>query len=171
MTLVATKLQLQIVPDQNENVEKESVSLGIKIFSQYCTMTASGGGPLVPYLSTTGGWWFSSHLLPFYFCWKLPLYSLNVWSDGPLKWSGHFGGGKKCLACAAIVWAQYVTASPFICEVRCYTSDVFLHNIHVIVITSVQGTYNYVPESNRVAGVYNVATLLQLLLLVHYFPW
>lgn len=76
-------------------------------------------------------------------------------------------GGEKCLACTVIVCAQYVTAAPFICEVICYTSDVFLHNIHVVVVTSVQSTYNYVPESNRVAGVYNVATVLQLLLLAH----
>jgi hypothetical protein len=76
-------------------------------------------------------------------------------------------GGKVLPLQRLFVCAQYVTVAPCICEVRCYTSDVFLHSIHVvIVITSVQDIYNYVPESDRVAGVYIVATVLSLLLLV-----
>lgn len=76
-------------------------------------------------------------------------------------------GKKKVLPLQQLfVCAQYVTAAPCICQVICYTSDVFLHLVVVIIVISVQGTCNYVPESDHVAGVYNVATVLSLLLLV-----
>jgi hypothetical protein len=37
----------------------------------------------------------------------------------------------------------------------------------ILVITCMQGMYSYVPETNRVSRVYNVATLLYLQSLLH----
>ena len=41
--------------------------------------------------------------------------------------------------------------------------------IIVLVITFLQGIYNHIPESNSVSKVYNVATVLYLQRVLHYY--
>jgi hypothetical protein len=66
----------------------------------------------------------------------------------------------SCRGLFALLYRHYSKLTAIKCHI-------IIINIIILVITFMQDIYNYIPETNHVSGVYSVAAVLYLQLVLH----